>query len=269
MTTGWHQKPYGEAIMSLPETPHNRLRDLPSDEIKRVLLDKQELPERRMGAVTAIAYSQAPAQQRATVLLDCLLSEDDRLVRLLIARSLCAVDDPRVRDALWSLTQDTDIEMQEKALLSLARLKDHRILDHCVNLVSHGRSRERVGAIVALSFLGTAEAVAFLENLWKLEASRNDKLFLGKILASHGSSLSEELLESELHVKPDVDLAAALARLGNKFGAVTLQEILLEACGSTEQQYGIRIAHYLGIDPVNDLHWKEGLVEKLKKMEGG
>ena len=77
--------------------------------------------------------------------------------------TLCDVDTPRLREALWARVDDPDYETRIEAQLGLARRSDRRVLDH----VQAALRAESVGtlSVEAAGELATPELLSALEEL--------------------------------------------------------------------------------------------------------
>jgi len=157
------------------EVREEPVAELPGEERALLLLRAPELPDEfisHLGAVIEGSAGNVGAEERLAVLSSLRHSADARLVASLVwtlevgtpelaveaARTLCRVDDPRVRSVLLAAYERSVVDPQRAVLAgALASTGDHRGLDYVKGLLGSDDPATLLAALEAMETLGTAE----------------------------------------------------------------------------------------------------------------
>lgn len=174
----------------------NRLKDLPPDQLMKVLLDQTADEVLRSVAALRLASSRdLPAETRVQWLKegwDASTLEIKKYILEALGNCLSSEAIPFVKARL------SDPEFQMTALTSLAQLKDLSILPVCTHFIRSGTEGEFVTAIGALRQLGSPDAISLMELALQSGPTPRARRFAAQALALLGVPSGERLLESEL-----------------------------------------------------------------------
>jgi HEAT repeat protein len=185
-------------------------------DLLKLLLDPCASPEQRWSALRSLASSSLPARERAQV-LNVLLKDDDREIRLGAAMQAGALGDPSTAEVLWELVAtEQDYVIEANALDSLADLVGPQLLPTLIDRLKSGDETHQLGAVGVVSRIGTEEGLRVLREALKNHPTPSIRFKAAVHLATLGHPEGLDLLSAHLQD------GSWLTRLSAVFGLCAL-----------------------------------------------